>query len=249
VLASDAALRIGTGYLDLYTEILDAVKNPDFILHDKFKVKLEHSNKSQAKREHAIRSHPNKSASMRVQKKAVLIGPGVGVNDNTADWLRYLYKNNFQKVIVDADAITVFAKGGLQAHGSWVFTPHSGEMSRLIGRSSDWINGNKFSALQLFYKKYHCRCLLKGFHSVYFNGADFVILPTGNKALAKSGTGDVLAGMMVGLMAQGQSPDLATITAGFIHGAIADRFVTKNHYLTLKASDLSKGLFDFLNSW
>ncbi len=234
VLASDTALRIGAGYLDLFTEVLDSVKNPDFILHDKFKVKLEHLNVSETKNHN---------------KLAVLIGPGVGINSNTSDWLKYLFKNNYQKVVVDADAISVFAKGGMKAQPQWVFTPHSGEMAKLIDRSSQWINENKFQALSEFYQQYKCRCLLKGFHSVYFNGSDYVIIPTGNKALAKSGTGDVLAGMIVGLMSQGQSTDLATISAGFIHGAIADDFVTENHYLTLKASDLPKGLKKFLDSW
>lgn len=221
VLSASAALKIGSGYVELITKKVNTLKNPDFIVESVDKIH--------------IRNSP---------KTAVLIGPGLGLGHLTKKWIKYLQQKQFQKVVLDADAISVVAQNRCALFPQWVLTPHSGEMSRLIGWSSQRIDENKFEALEEFYRIYQCKCLLKGFHSIFFNGKDFVIIPTGNSALAKAGTGDVLAGMICGLMAQGLSTDLASVIAAYLHGWMADDYIKAHSPLSLTASDLIELLKD-----
>jgi len=170
---------------------------------------------------------------------AVLIGPGMGVNQTTLKALRKLKKTSIP-VVIDADALTVAARYKLFPFPShWVATPHSGELSRFLNISADEVQKNRQYAIEIAQKKLGCAILLKGFQSLFCDGKNIDLIPTGNVALAKGGSGDVLGGMIVGLLAQGCSPREATLLAAYLHGEMADQWIKeKKDHLSLTPSDL-----------
>jgi NAD(P)H-hydrate epimerase len=225
-LASEAAFRIGAGYVTWASE------EPP--------VKL-------------LRAHPEVlTASIADIAKnprinAFVVGPGLGVTDATYELLRDL-KRSKVPVVVDADALTVIAArkmAPLPRH--WILTPHAGEMSRLLERSSEEINQSRFKTVNDAVEKFNCIVLLKGNHSLVANRKTCQIITSGNPALAKAGTGDVLAGFIGGLLAQGLSPIKAATLGAFIHGAVADEWIKSGKDIaSLVASDVIHGLPQYL---
>lgn len=134
---------------------------------------------------------------------AFVVGPGLGVTDSTFRLLQQLRKLDVP-VVADADAITVIAEWNLSSlPKNWILTPHAGEMSRLLGRSSKEIDRDRFGTIDEAVKKYKCVVLLKGRHTLVANRKTCQVITSGNPALAKAGTGDVLSGMIGGLLRKG----------------------------------------------
>ncbi len=121
-----------------------------------------------------------------------------------------------------------------------MLTQHSGELSRLIGWKSEKIEADPLAAARFAQKKFGCTIVLKGFHTVVVSGYSgrAVIVPKGNVALAKAGTGDVLAGLITGLLARGLHPLKATLLGVYLHGSAADIWVKKYSNAAMTASDL-----------
>jgi hydroxyethylthiazole kinase-like uncharacterized protein yjeF len=172
---------------------------------------------------------------------SVLLGPGLGVNDQTGQALKTL-RGIKQPVVVDADALSEAAlhpEDVLPFPAHWVATPHSGELSRLLKLSSKQLESNRLEAAEKAQKALGCTVVMKGFHTVIALPKFSVIVPTGNVALAKGGSGDVLAGIIVGLLSQQVSPERAALLGAYIHGEIADRWVASGRdYLSLTPTDL-----------
>ncbi|MCB0383881.1 MAG: NAD(P)H-hydrate dehydratase [Bdellovibrionales bacterium] len=176
------------------------------------------------------------------QKKftAAAVGPGLGVSRETADVIERLKEMDLPGVVLDADAITTCVQFELfPLPGSWVLTPHAGELSRILKKDVAELEINRFQAALEGSERTGCHVLLKGFRSVVANEGRCMVINSGNSALAKAGTGDVLTGMIGGFMAQGLEPLQATATAAYIHGRLADEWVRVGHdRRTLMASDL-----------
>ena len=154
---------------------------------------------------------------------SVLIGPGFGVNEKTKKLLLKLSKTQLP-VVVDADAITVLSQmRNFSVPKNWILTPHAGELSRLIDRPSKEIESDRLKAAKFAQEKWGGIVVLKGFHTVIACAPVSVIVPTGNAALGKAGSGDVLAGMIAGFLAQGLSAERAAMLGCFVHGLIADQ--------------------------
>ena len=158
-------------------------------------------------------------------KTAVVIGPGLGIEKETKKLLLDLQKTSLP-VVVDADAITVCIREDLfPVPSRWVLTPHSGEMGRLFGITGKEVDKDRCSYAMKASHKTGCWVLLKGFHSVLASKDQCWIIPTGNAALAKAGTGDVLTGFIGALMARSLDTFSATAIASFIHGLLAEEWV------------------------
>jgi ADP-dependent NAD(P)H-hydrate dehydratase / NAD(P)H-hydrate epimerase len=223
VLASVSGYRIGAGYVtlagnDLPPQILS--ESPECLtasLHDEEVLKA---------------------------ATAVAIGPGLGTSDSTAELIQRLKKAKIEQVVLDADAITVAVKKKLFPFpSSWVITPHTGELSKILGVDSREIEKDRYAYALKAAKVTGCHVLLKGYRTVIAYGQRCMVIQAGNAALAKAGTGDVLTGMIGGLMAQGLDTLQATATAAYIHGRIADEWVRKGHdKSSLSASDLKDEL-------
>lgn len=171
---------------------------------------------------------------------AVLIGPGFGVNELTAEILEELKHRNIQNVIVDADALTVCAQKNLfPLLPSWIVTPHAGELARCLGCTAAEIESDRLRAVERAYELFQCVVLLKGAGTLVKTAKSLYQVGSGNEALAKSGTGDVLAGMITALRAQKLSPARAALLGAYIHGATANRWKAQGKdLLSMMASDV-----------
>jgi hydroxyethylthiazole kinase-like uncharacterized protein yjeF len=219
ILASTAASRVGAGYVLLMTDqkIFNSLKAPDFITYD-FKTPLSN-----------------------LKFQSVGIGCGLGKGSHIEKLLKELKKQKISKVVIDADGLNkIAAKKLFPLIKSWVLTPHTGELSRLLNVNSKLINQNREKYILQAAEKFKCIILLKGYKTLICDAQTIYEIQTGNKALAKAGTGDVLTGMIAGFMAQGLNSLQAALLAATLHGRLADDWVKEgNDYLSLMASDLN----------
>lgn len=193
------------------------VKFPDFILH-KFTL----------------------SELKKNSNNIIAMGPGLGTTENKKKYLRLLIKSHIQKVILDADALTMLATMKVKLLPStWILTPHEGELARLLGVKSSTVKKKREEHLQMAQKKFGCIVLLKGAVSLISDGKRIHKVSSGTTALAKAGTGDVLLGMIAAFYAQGLNPVDATVLGTFVHGqASADWMKKGNDHLSLRPMDL-----------
>ena len=169
---------------------------------------------------------------------AVALGPGLGVGEDTLAAIERARASGHPAVL-DADALTTcvrFKPYPLPAN--WVLTPHAGELARLLDAKASAIEADRFAAVARATALTGAVVLLKGFRTVVGDGRTFRVIHAGNAALAKAGTGDVLTGMIAGLLARGLGPFDAAAAAAYLHGRIADEWIKTNDPSTLRASDL-----------
>jgi len=153
---------------------------------------------------------------------ALLIGPGFGLEETTKDFLAKLLETpKVPPLVVDADGLKLLAQiPGWQAKlpAPAVLTPHPGEMSVLTGLSKDEIQSDREAIAGKFAKQWGHVVVLKGaFTVVAAPDGRIAVLPFASAALARAGTGDVLAGLIVGLRAQGVGAYEAALAGAWIH--------------------------------
>ena len=145
-------------------------------------------------------------------------------------------------LVIDADGINALGKNRKlidQIRAETVLTPHPKEMSRLSGWSVQDILNHKIERASEYAQEHDVTLLLKGARTlVAFADGTVLINPTGNPGMATAGSGDVLTGLIVGLISQGLSVPSATSAGAFIHGMAGDIYVETNHETPLIASDL-----------
>jgi len=173
------------------------------------------------------------------KNRAVGIGPGAGFSEKIKKILTDLQKSDVP-VLVDADALSVIKEMKIKIPSHWILTPHSGELSRLLGWSAAEVDKNPIAAVQLARKKWGGTIVLKGLYTLVLSGYSgrMVIVPRGNVSLAKAGTGDVLSGLITGLLAQGLHPLKACLLGIYLHGSAADDWVKTNSSAAFSATDL-----------
>lgn len=157
---------------------------------------------------------------------AVLIGPGLGRSEDIREILEALLEYSKVPVVIDADGINAAAENMemlSKSSCSLIFTPHAVEMSRLTGLSKDYIEENRLLAAREFAEEYGAAVILKGHHTIVTapDGIQY-INTTGNSGLATGGSGDVLAGLTVSLIARGVDESKAAAMAVYIHGKAGD---------------------------
>jgi NAD(P)H-hydrate epimerase len=152
--------------------------------------------------------------------QAVAVGPGLGRHPETVDLVRFVLGECRVPLVVDADALNAVAPAGAETFPPHaVLTPHPGEMSRLLGTSTAEIQSNRRAAAERAARSFGCVVLLKGAATVIAAPDGRVwINPTGSAGMASGGMGDVLTGVIAGLLAQGLQPLDAAICGAFIHG-------------------------------
>ena len=131
--------------------------------------------------------------------------------------------NSVQKVVIDADGINILAnhKGEISLKNS-IITPHPMELSRLLNVSVDEILNNREKYARITSQTYECITVLKGKESLVTDGQKIYINKSGSSALAKAGSGDVLTGIIAGLLAQHLSPLHSAIIGTYLHGLAGD---------------------------
>ncbi len=173
--------------------------------------------------------------------KALLVGPGLGRGEHTNRFVRKLLSETDLPTVIDADGLFALAQDPemLRAHSGkkWILTPHAGEFERLAGEKVDLTD--RVAVARRFAAKWDCVLVLKGLPAVVATPEGRVYVSgTGNPALATAGTGDVLAGLCVGLLAQGLAPAHAAAGAVHLGGAAADRYAEHFSARSLLATDL-----------
>jgi NAD(P)H-hydrate epimerase len=179
-------------------------------------------------------------------KDVVIIGPGLSQNPETMEVVRRLYAEVDKPFVIDADGINAFQGHTdliTKAKRKAIFTPHPGELGRLIGLSPKEINDDRIGVGRRFVEETGINLVLKGAGTVVF-GSDgqFFVNPTGNPALAKGGSGDILTGFIGGFASQGHSLLDAALLGTYLHGYLADTWVEHNTDMDLLASDLLAGV-------
>lgn len=156
---------------------------------------------------------------------AVVVGPGMSTASQSAAFLRQLVEAVRVPLVVDADALNIVAHDdSIALPAASVATPHPGEAARLLGAYVAEVQGARWKAAVDLVERLGCTVILKGYGSLVASaGRDTTHLPAGNTALARGGSGDVLAGVIGSLLAQGLEPYDAARLGGFVCGLAADR--------------------------
>ncbi|MFN2465833.1 MAG: NAD(P)H-hydrate dehydratase [Candidatus Dormibacteria bacterium] len=173
---------------------------------------------------------------------ACVVGPGLGREYSTRRLVIDLLSQLKPPAVVDADALNALSeqrKVLSRLRARLVFTPHPMEMSRLTGLSVDEVQADREGVARRFAQEWGQVVVLKGSHSVIASPDGTVrVNPHSNPALASAGTGDVLAGIIGGLLAQGLEPFEAAVTGVFLHGATGDEAAARMGDAGVLASDL-----------
>ena len=172
------------------------------------------------------------------------IGPGIGTDPLTRKALNNFLLSRGKPIVIDADGINILGlnKEWLSAlPGGTVLTPHVKEFERMAGECE-----NSYSRLEKqieFAARYDCIVVLKGAHSsVVTPGGKVFFNSTGNPGMATAGSGDVLTGMILSLLAQGYSPEDASVTGVYLHGLAGDIASSRLGYESVIASDIIENI-------
>jgi NAD(P)H-hydrate epimerase len=183
---------------------------------------------------------------LSAERDVVVLGPGIGRAEDTGKLVRALVEAIERPLVLDADGL--FALAGapewlLRRRGPTVLTPHPGEAARLTGTSTDEVNRDRVGFASALAERTGAVVLLKGAASVVAGGGGRPLVnPSGGPALASGGSGDVLAGMVGGFLAQGLPAREAAALAAFLHGHAADRFAARCGEAGLLAAELAAEL-------
>ena len=171
----------------------------------------------------------------------VSIGCGLTTNSETQEFVMKIIKefNKHQKVVIDADAINILSmhKGELSIKNS-IITPHPKELARLLNVDLSDVIDNREKYARISAQTYGCITVLKGHDTIVTDGEKIFVNSTGNSALAKAGTGDVLTGMIAGFLSQKVSPFKAAMLSVFLHGLAGDMLSEDYTKYSVLASDV-----------
>lgn len=179
---------------------------------------------------------------------AVLIGPGIGQHFDTSDMICGLLSKIKKTLVLDADGLNAIQNNPdilVRRAAPTIITPHPGEMARLMKTTAQEIQEERLRFAEQFASQYNAIVVLKGARTVIAGpNGKVCINPTGNTALAKGGSGDVLAGLIAGFAAQGLAPFDAACAGAFIHGLAADIALKTADVKFITPSDIIERLND-----
>jgi NAD(P)H-hydrate epimerase len=177
---------------------------------------------------------------------AVLIGSGMGTDRPAQAMLACVLQNVTVPLVMDADALNILSErpeGFRNAKSSWVITPHLGEMARLCHSSVAYVAEHKLAVCQEFAGEHHLICCLKDAATVTaLSDGTTYLNASGCSGMATAGSGDVLAGIITGLIAQGMPSEQAAPFGVYIHGLAGEAAADRYSLHGMKASDLLEGL-------
>jgi hydroxyethylthiazole kinase-like uncharacterized protein yjeF len=180
-------------------------------------------------------------------KSAVAVGPGISTDPNTIELLKEFLPLVKAPLVMDADAVNCLAElGDLRtiSNSGAILTPHPKEMSHISGLTTAEIQANRIESAARFAQDNSCTLVLKGARTLTaFADGSVAVNPTGNPGMATAGSGDVLTGIIAGLIAQGLETRSAVIAGVYLHGLAGDIYAReKSTETSLIASDLLDNL-------
>ncbi|MFY9911924.1 MAG: NAD(P)H-hydrate dehydratase [Candidatus Sulfotelmatobacter sp.] len=180
-------------------------------------------------------------------KTVVAIGPGISRNPQTSELVRNLIARIPLPTVLDADGLNAFENRASELNGksrTLVITPHPGEMARLVGCSSADVQKDRLGTARKFAREHQLIVVLKGHRTLIVQpDGEAWVNTTGNPGMATGGTGDILTGMVAGMIAQHQKDAFtAVLAAVHLHGLAGDVAREKLGEHSLIATDLLAGL-------
>ncbi|MDO9269448.1 MAG: NAD(P)H-hydrate dehydratase [Methylobacter sp.] len=228
-MAGEAALRVGSGLVSIAT-------------------RAEHSRLMNLSRPelmcHGVET-PEQLMALLAKIDIVVVGPGLG----QSDWAKALFNAAIsagKPTVVDADGLNLLATAPA-VKSDWILTPHPGEAARLLNCSTAYIQQDRFAAALSLQAAYGGVVILKGSGTLIASEQELAVSNTGNPGMASGGMGDVLAGVIAGLLAQGLSLHDAAQQGVYNHGLAADLAAEKDGERGLLAGDLMPHLRRLVN--
>ena len=228
-LAGEAALRVGSGLVSIATRMKHAglmnLNRPELMVHGV--------------------ETPAQLVLLLEKADVIVVGPGLGLSA----WAKALFNtaiNTEKPLVIDADGLNLLAKSAT-VKSNWILTPHPGEAGRLLNCSTADIQQDRFAAVLSIQANYGGVAILKGAGTLIASEHQLAVSNTGNPGMASGGMGDVLAGVLAGLLAQGLSLQDAAHQGVYNHGLAADLAAEKDGERGLLASDLMTYLRQLVN--
>jgi len=174
---------------------------------------------------------------------AAVFGPGLTHEESVRSFLSAVWKGWGKPCVIDADGLNAIAAGVNPPEKSVAFTPHPGELGRLLNTDAASVQSNRFQAAREGAEKLGHPTLVKGAHTISASpGQPLFINPTGNAGMASGGMGDVLSGVVGTLLAQKLSPADALAVGAFWHGLAGDLCAAEIGSVGYSATDLIERL-------
>ncbi|MDO9142641.1 MAG: NAD(P)H-hydrate dehydratase [Methylobacter sp.] len=228
-MAGEAALRVGAGLVSLATRAGHAalmnLNRPELMCHGV--------------------ENAEQLAVLLAKADVVVIGPGLG----QGAWATALFNvaiSAGKPMVIDADGLNLLAANPA-TQANWILTPHSGEAARLLNCQVADIQQDRFAAALSIQAKYGGVAIVKGAGTLIATAHQLAVSNTGNPGMASGGMGDVLAGAIAGLLAQGLSLPDAAQQGVYNHGLAADLAAANDGERGLLASDLMPYLRQLVN--
>ena len=179
------------------------------------------------------------------QANAVLIGPGLSTSKQVHKLLKTVLKCAPERLIIDADGLNLISKSSVlrsKIPASAILTPHLGEMARLTGESIGKIKSEKPEYAANLARELEAICVLKDSVTAVSDGKECYLNQTGNAGMAKAGSGDVLAGIIGALLAQGLPQFDAARLGVYLHGRAGDKAVENRSEHSLLAREIAESI-------
>jgi NAD(P)H-hydrate epimerase len=192
-------------------------------------------------------------------KDAVVLGPGLGQDAATRDFVRAFVERCTAPLVIDADGLNALAAEGaadrsaarplLKRAAPTVVTPHPGEMARLLGSEAGEVQRRRLGAARELAAQSGAVVVLKGYRTIVADsGGRAAVNPTGNPGMATGGTGDVLSGIIGALLARGRDSWIAATAGVYVHGLAGDLAAGRLGEESLLAGDVIDALPDAIRS-
>ncbi len=246
IMAAEAALRVGTGLVTLF---VPESLNPTFETST-----VEAMSLPLPDNEGFLSPEAYETIKKELERKsAIAIGPGLGQHEGTGLLLRRIIESTALPMVIDADGINLIAKDPSiweRRRAPIILTPHPGEFSRLTGIPTTEVNERRLEIALEWAEKLNVIIVLKGASTIVATpeGKAFVN-PTGNPGMASGGSGDVLTGIIGGLLAMGIEPVAAAAGGVFLHGLCGDVAAKEVGEYPLTATDMIDALPFIIKSW
>jgi len=180
----------------------------------------------------------------------LVVGPGMGRSAWSEQMLQQALKTDLP-LVLDADALNIISEGRLSTGGkrkNWILTPHPGEAARLLGCNTKEVQADRFAAVEALQKRYGGVVVLKGAGTlIAASNKGIKLSSAGNPGMASGGMGDVLSGILGGLLAQGLTEAEAAEFGVSLHGAAADKVAAEKGAHGMLATDLVPALHSLMN--
>lgn len=174
----------------------------------------------------------------------IALGPGLGLGTRQKEIVSYLLNNSTVPLVIDADGLNNLDLKELKRSNSEILlTPHPGEFSRLINKSTEEIQSNRLKYIREFAQEYKTNVLLKGASTLIADKTGNVYInTTGNNGMATAGSGDILTGIISSLNGQNLSLYKSAVLGAFMHGLAGDIGAKELGYYSITASNITENI-------